>query len=321
MRRTLEHIISLPLVALLMLLSILPLRALLVLSRGVAFLLDRVFGYRKAVVLENLRRAFPELDEQQIRTVSRQFYLHFSDIFLETIKVLSVSGKTIRRYYSVSARGKALLQSYYESKQSVVCLFGHYGNWEWSGLPFRNELQILPVPVYKPLKNKVFDWLMRRIRCRFAHELIPLKNVLRTLLRLFREGRPVGVGLIADQSPDPGQAFWMPFLNQDTAVNSGPEKLARQLKLPVIYYSIRKERRGYYTMDFEEISARPQDLPEEELTRKFMALLERDIRSTPPWYLWSHKRWKHQRSESPVETPVYSGDAVRETRNMFPRAN
>lgn len=295
MRRTLEHIISLPLVGLLMLLSLLPLRVLLGLSTGVTFLLDRVFGYRKAVVLQNLRRSFPEMDEQQIRSVSRQFYLHFSDIFLETIKLLSASGKSIRRYYAVSPRGQELIQSYYERNQSVVSLFGHYGNWEWSGLPFSNELKILPVPVYKPLKNKVFDWLMRRIRSRFAHDLMPLKTVLRSLIKLFREGRPIGVGLIADQSPDPRQAFWMPFMNQDTAVNSGPEKLARQLKLPVVYYSIRKERRGYYTMDFEEITPRPQDLPEEELTKKFMALLERDIRSTPPYYLWSHKRWKHRR--------------------------
>ena len=296
MRRTLEHIISLPVVGLLMLLSLLPLRMLLGLSTGIAFLLDRVFGYRKAVVLQNLRRSFPEMDEQALHSVCRQFYLHFSDIFLETIKVLSVSARGVRKYYSIAPGGKALIQAYFEQKQSVVCLFGHYGNWEWSGLPFKNELQILPVPVYKPQKNKVFDWLMRRIRSRFAYELIPLKTVLRSLIKLFREGRPIGVGLIADQSPDPRQAFWMPFMNQDTAVNSGPEKLARQLKLPVVYYSIRKERRGYYTMDFEEITARPQDLPEEELTKKFMALLERDIRSTPAYYLWSHNRWKHQRS-------------------------
>lgn len=295
MRRTLEHIISLPLAGLLMLLSLLPLRVLLGLSSGVAFLLDRVFGYRKAVVLQNLRKSFPEMDEQQIRSVSRQFYLHFSDIFLETIKLLSASGKSIRGYYAVSPRGKELIRSYYDRNQSVVSLFGHYGNWEWSGLPFANELKVLPVPVYKPLKNKVFDWLMRRIRSRFAHELMPVNTVLRSLIKLFREGRPIGVGLIADQSPDPRQAFWMPFMNQDTAVNNGPEKLARQLKLPVVYYSIRKERRGYYTMDFEEITPRPQDLPEEELTKKFMALLERDIRSTPPYYLWSHKRWKHLR--------------------------
>lgn len=298
MRRTLEHIISLPLAGLLMLMSLLPLRVLLGMSTGFAFLLHKVFRYRRKVVVENLHRSFPAMSEAEIRVVAKQFYLHFSDIFLETIKLLSVTDRTISRYYTLTPRAKELLRDYYTRNQSVVCLFGHYGNWEWSGLPFRFELPLLAVPVYKPQKNKVFDWLMRRIRSRFAHELMPLKNVLRILLRLFREGRPLGVGLIADQSPDPRQAYWMTFMNQDTAVNSGPEKLARQLKLPVAYYSIRKERRGYYIMDFEEITPKPQDLPEGELTRRFMALLERDIRSTPPYYLWSHKRWKHQREES-----------------------
>jgi Kdo2-lipid IVA lauroyltransferase/acyltransferase len=295
MRRTLEQIISLPLVGLLMLLSLLPMRALHVVSSGVAFLLNRVFRYRRQVALNNLRRSFPEMNEQQVLATLNQFYIHLSDVFVETVKLLTLPQKHFHRHCAITPQGRELIQTYYSRKQSVVCLFGHYGNWEWSGLPFGNDLKILPVPVYKPLKNKVVDWLVRRIRSRFAHKLIPVNNVLRNLIQLFQEGKPLGVGLIADQSPNPRQAFWMPFMNQDTAVNSGPEKLAEKLKLPVIYYSIRKVRRGYYVMDFEEITARPQDLPEEALTKKFIHLLERDIRSTPPFYLWSHNRWKHRR--------------------------
>lgn len=296
MRRTIEHILTIPLAVILALVSLLPWRVLFWLSRGMAFLLYHVIGYRKKVVLQNLRHAFPTKTEAEIRAICRDFFLHFSDTSFETIKLLSVSKKSICRHYALSPAGLALVDGYYQRGESFICIFGHFGNWEWSGPAFRHGLRSRSAFAYRPLKNKVFNWLMLRIRSRFAHAMMPLSKVARMLIGMQKQGSPLVIGLIADQSPNPRQAYWMNFMNQDTAVNNGPEKLARRKNLPVVYFSIRKERRGFYRMEFEEIADQPAQLPEEEVTRRFMALLERDIRSAPAHYLWSHRRWKHRRA-------------------------
>jgi KDO2-lipid IV(A) lauroyltransferase len=290
-----EEIATLPLVGLLWGLSWLPLRVLYVLSSAVAFLLYHVAGYRRRVVRDNLRKAFPEKGKQELRRISRAFYLHFSDLFFETIWLLHATEKQARRHYAIEPEGLRMMNAYARQGRSVVLLYGHYGNWEWSGLPARYDIQACGVPAYRPLKNKVFDRFMLQVRARYAHEMAPLKQVVRILLRLQQEGKPLVVGLIADQSPDPRHAHWTTFMNQDTAVNDGPEKLASRMKLPVFYLSIHKEKRGFYRMTFREVAPHPADLPEGEVSRRFMALLEQDIRQNPAAYLWSHRRWKHQR--------------------------
>jgi KDO2-lipid IV(A) lauroyltransferase len=101
-----------------------------------------------------------------------------------------------------------------------------------------------------------------------------------------------------DQSPgDPRKAHWMPFLNQDTPVVFGAEKYARECDLPVVYGVVRKRRRGYYELEFRDVTDAPATLAHGEIVEKVTQLLEEDIRREPQYWLWTHRRWKHRRPE------------------------
>lgn len=289
---------SLPLAGLLMLMAMLPLRVLLAKAPAFSFLIGRVFRYRYQVIRTNLQRAFPEKGTEEISHIRQSFYRHLSEVILETIYLFRARRKYIEKRCRFTDEGLALLNTYYRKGQSVVCLLGHLGNWEWTGPAFRYNQPFNLVPAYHPLSNKVFNRLIVRIRSRYAHILLPMDEVARTLLRMKTADNPIAIGLIADQSPPRKHAYWLPFLNQETAFFSGPEKLAKKLKMPVVFVAIRKQGPGRYLLHAETITDQPHNLPDEEITLRYAQMLEKEIRQSPATWLWSHRRWKKKKLTS-----------------------
>ncbi len=294
----LSNILSHLVASLVGLMARLPLPLLHVVSSVLAFLMGDVVRYRRRVVLTNLRRAFPEKSEAEIRRIARAFYRHLADVVAETIKLLRISDGEMMRRCRISEEGTALLQNHFDKGGSLIGLLGHFGNWEWVPPVVSLSLPFPVIPAYRPLKNKVFDRLMLRIRGRYSHDLVPKKTVGRAMIRYLRSEKPFIMGLIADQTPRPQTAYWTTFLSQETPVYSGPEKLARSTNTPVFFVALRRQRRGHYVLHVVLMSERPAELVEGELSKRFMALLEEEIRRAPAHWLWSHKRWKHKRQES-----------------------
>ena len=56
-----------------------------------------VIGYRKKVVMTNLRNSFPEKSDKELQTIQRKFYRYFCDLVVETLKTLTVSPNALRK--------------------------------------------------------------------------------------------------------------------------------------------------------------------------------------------------------------------------------
>ena len=81
-------------------LSRLPMSVLYVLSDFYYFLIYYVFGYRKQVVLDNLKLAFPERPEKELFQIRKKFFKHLMDLMVESIKSFSISEKEILKRYT-----------------------------------------------------------------------------------------------------------------------------------------------------------------------------------------------------------------------------
>ena len=104
--------------------------------------------------------------------------------------------------------------------------------------------------------------------------------------------------MVADQSPSRDEAnYWTTFLNQETAVYLGVEKIAKKFNHAVVFMSMRKVKRGYYETTFELITDKPNETKEFEITDKHTKLLENLINEKPEHWIWSHKRWKYSRDK------------------------
>lgn len=272
--------------------SILPFRVLYILSDFIYFIIFTVIGYRKKVVYENLRNSFPEKSEADIDKIARKFYKFFCDLVLETLKTLTVGEKGVRKH--VKFDDVSLFEKYKAQNQSVIIVMGHLGNWELGGARVAVEdLHRLHV-IYHPLSNKYFNSLIVHMRTRLGNRLYEMNGTLRGMVRDRKE--LTATAFIADQTPQPNGAYWTTFLNQDTPVFTGTEKIAQKFKYPIIYISIKRPKRGLYKMSAELLVEHPENTSENEISELHTKRLERDIVENPEIWLWTHRRWKHKRN-------------------------
>ncbi|HZH72137.1 MAG TPA: lysophospholipid acyltransferase family protein [Mariniphaga sp.] len=275
----------------------LPFRFLYMLSGIVFFVIYRMIGYRRKVVIDNLKNAFPQKTDKEIKQISKRFYKHFSDLSIETIKLSDMDKQDFDN--RVKVKHTHFLKALYKQGKSVVVLTMHYNNWEWSScIPL--HLHHIPVAVYKPLHNKKFNTYMNRIRSGFGAEMIPTDKVLRRVLESVEKNEVISLWLAGDQTPPLFHKFWLPFLNRQTLFYKGPAAIARRFNFPVVFQKIEKNGRGKYTITFELLIANPAEFDEQEIMNIYIQKMEEVIKEQPEYYLWSHKRWKHQ---PPSEIP------------------
>lgn len=284
------YYISLPCIYLI---SLLPFWLLYRVSDFLFVLIYYVFGYRKKVVFTNLRNSFPEKSEKEIKKIARKFYVHFCDLILELPKALTISQKEMTKRCKFGDDTVKLFNTMVDQQKNFIVVMGHFGNWEWPAHTFNILIKHQLYVVYHPLSNKRFGDLMLKIRSRFGARWIPMQDTLRAMIR----NKPTlnATAFLADQTPPPEGAYWTTFLNQDTPVFWGTEKIARKLDYPIIYATMRKVGRGYYECFGEILFENPATTKEGEISEKHTRKLEEEILKQPEIWLWSHRRWKHKR--------------------------
>ena len=288
------HIFSYLAYAFFRLLSFLPLSVLYIFSDIVFFIIYRIIGYRKQVVNENLRNSFPEKSSEEIRKIRKEFYHHFCDTFVETIKLWNISKKEILKRCVL--KNPEIFEPYKAQGKSIIAVTGHYANWEWlSSLALYNVGDFLPI--YKPLHNKVIDKMYIKIREKLGSKTLAKNDTLRTMIRYRNQEKFTITAFIGDQTPNKKSLhYWTKFLNQDTPILQGAERIAKKLDQAVIYCKMTKLKRGYYEYEFIPISDKPKETEENEITERHTRLLENIINENPSYWLWSHRRWKHKRN-------------------------
>ncbi|HMD00707.1 MAG TPA: lysophospholipid acyltransferase family protein [Ferruginibacter sp.] len=279
---------------LLYLLSLLPFFILYGISDAVAFLLYRVFKYRRDVVAKNIAIAFPEKSEEERKKIGKQFYQYFTDSFVEILKFISISKKQIERRTTGTYD---IINKLLDEGKSVNLLCGHQFNWEYANLLYSYQLKVPFITVYLPIKNKAFDRIMYKIRTRFGAILVNPNNFGAKMHQLFKSR--YALVLAADQSPaTPRSGYWINFFDRPTVFLPGPEKSAIRQRTAVVFVGFKRVKRGHYhfesvllTDDATKTSKRA------ELTCLYRDALEKAMQEDPANYLWSHKRFKFEWNE------------------------
>jgi KDO2-lipid IV(A) lauroyltransferase len=255
----------------------------------VGFFLFTVAGYRKEVVMKNLRHSFPNKSEAELQKIAAKFFRNFMDTWMETIKFLTISPKGLHRRMTGD---NALLMQYYSQGKSCQLLGGHTMNWELLNgyFPLTQPLQF--IAVYMQISNPAMERIFLKLRGRFGTILIPARHIREGVEKHFQQQYLYILG--ADQSPTkPAQTYWLNFLNQPTAFAMGPGKHSKKQMQPVVFGWVEKVSRGKYVAHVEELFGSVEDVSPEEITIAYVRSLERVINLHPDNYLWTHKRWKH----------------------------
>ncbi|MEP6645474.1 MAG: lysophospholipid acyltransferase family protein [Saprospiraceae bacterium] len=272
--------------------SILPFSVLHFISGFLYFVLFYITGYRKKVVMTNLRNSFPEKSDKELDVIAKKFYRHLCDVLLESQKIFTLSHKQLIKH--IQCINPDVVNQYYAQGKNVILAVGHMNSWELMLTAFNTFIDHRAVVIYKPLSNSYLDKKMVSARSKEGTLMLPVKEVKSFFTSPSKE--LFAMVFAIDQSPPvPGKSYWMKFLHQDTAVLFGTEHYAKSFNLPVIYSRLNKIKRGYYHLEFVPVTDDSANTIYGEITEKVTHLLEQDILSNPASWLWSHKRWKHKK--------------------------
>ncbi len=275
--------------------SVLPWPVLFILSDFFFLILYYGVGYRRKIVRMNLENSFPEKSGEELKTIEFRFYRYFTDLIFETLKLFTMSPSQKLSCCKMDTETQALFKDLYSKGRSAILVMGHLGNWEYcpSGLPLQTDFQTYVI--YHPLTNPYFDKLMSRMRTSTSCKLYTMTGTLKGMIANRNELNMTA--FLSDQSPDPKGAYWTQFLNQDTPVFNGSEKIAQKLQMAVIYGCMERVKRGKYVYHTTLICEDASKTKPGEITESHLRMLEKDIRKAPEYWLWTHRRWKHKRPD------------------------
>ena len=280
--------------------SLLPFKVLYAISDLIYFIAYHIIRYRRRVVAKNLRNSFPEKGADELRAIEKRFYHSFCDSVVEMFKLLSISREELMRRMSFS--GTEEIEKSLETHPQSFIYLGHFCNWEWiSSMPLWFSPGRHCAQLYHPMHSPFFNRLFLEMRARFGSENIRKTEALRRLLTLRSQNEKIFVGFFSDQTPRWVNIHdWVTFMNQDTPVYTGTERIAKKIGASVFFANVERIRRGYYHCDLQLITNDVRSYPDYKLTEEYMVRLEQMIRQHPESWLWSHNRWKRRRDNAPA---------------------
>jgi Kdo2-lipid IVA lauroyltransferase/acyltransferase len=279
--------------------SYLPFWFLYRVSDILALVLQYIVGYRKNVIINNIRHSFPGKSDKEVKAIVKKFYRHFSDVTFETIKGYSMSLKAFRK--RINFLGIDKMDELFQNGKSILLFGMHYNNWEWSGSA-QPLLKHQYLVIYNPMRNNpLFERYLLKIRERWGAKTTPVHKSARTALGLQKMQKPIALALAADQRPPVITRYWTTFLNQEACFNTGPIKIAQVSNQPVFFHMTRKIKRGYYEVSFFPLIENPANMSAPDILLTYVHTMEKYIREAPEYYLWSHRRWKQKR---PADCPL-----------------
>jgi Kdo2-lipid IVA lauroyltransferase/acyltransferase len=277
--------------------TLLPLRILYLFSDILFLCLYYFPSYRRKIVAKNLAKSFPKKSASEIAQIERNFYRHLADLFIETLKLTHMSREQLTKRMTVT--NPRVIEDLYNSGRDVAVVFSHYCNWEWLSTCFPLYTKYRCVGIYKPLQNKMLNKFVYNIRTQNNGELAPMQLIVRKIIENRNQNISGLYGFITDQTPARTLIeYYTDFLNQETPVFLGLEKIAAKYDMSVVFFDIQKVKRGYYSLTIELLFESTKDLPKYMVTDTHVKRLEEMIIRKPEYWLWTHRRWKYQKEPS-----------------------
>lgn len=253
--------------------------------------LYRISSRHYGEAMENLRLAFPDLDESQRSALARESHIHFMWNLIDAARTHHWSAeRTVDR---VALVGKEHIDRVLEAGKGVIMLTLHLGNFELGSR--RMALEGIPLLVLnRPLANPLLHAYINVSRERFGARLIDRDQAARPILKHLRANGMVAV--LNDRYARTG-AVLAPLFGARAATAAGVATLALRAGATVLPCYIAPDGDERHTLhvlppvDMPATGDRARDI--ETSVAAHNAALEAIIRLHPEEWMWRHRRFRH----------------------------
>ena len=272
-------------------------------ARRWAFVLCEVLRFRRGVVLDALRRSFPEWSGAECRKTYRAMMRHQ---VLDVLELFRFAGPK-RGEFASRIRFDPAIRAYAEEnakEHGLLILIAHIGAYDLFGM-LASELFGLPIHIIaKPIRNKGVHRFWNEVRESAGVHVIASHQAYRPALKALKSGGIVGFML--DQNRPANQGVFVPFFGRLASTTPGLALLSYHAKAPVVPAFLVRGADGMHTVVKGEAIEPPAAHDEATLkacTARYTAVIEEMVRRDPSQWLWLHKRWKSR----PLEETAAAG--------------
>ena len=259
----------------------------------------RPLGVRRAVVERQVRAAFPGLSEPEARRIARASYENLGRTTIETALLPACTREQVLELFD-DVHGWEVVERALALGRGIFFVSGHLGNWELAGSYIAARIPFEAVA--RRMQNPLFDAYITRTRNQIGMTIIHDADAVRRVPRAAREGK--GIGFLVDQGAVGLASSWVPFFGRLAKTPRGPAVFALRLGAPVVFAAAVRQPNGRYVMEFQEVPVTPtgdREVDVDRIVADYTATIERWARRYPEQYFWHHRRWKHQRPNTPPE--------------------
>jgi KDO2-lipid IV(A) lauroyltransferase len=258
----------------------------------------RPFGIRRRVVERQIAAAFPEWDKPRVEATARAAYENLGRTTIETAIMSRFSAAEIRELFD-EPENWHLIERARLAGRGVIFVAGHLGNWEIGGAYLASR-DLDFEAVARRMENPLFDAYLTRTRHRAGMKVIYDADAVRRVPRALRSN--ASVAFLMDQGAAGLASTWVPFFGRYAKTPRGAAVFALRLRAPVFFIAPLRKTDGRFTLGIEPVPIREtgdKDTDVDCIVADYTAILEKWVRREPGQYFWHHRRWKHQRPNTP----------------------
>lgn len=261
-------------------------------AKILSFIFYNLLQLRRDVVLKNLKTAFPKKSENELESIAKKSYYHFSRLILEIMCIPKMSSEELQTIVRCSEITE--LTKVYDEGKGLIFLTAHFGNWEYGAVSVPMQMGVIMYPIVKPQRNPyITDWL-KQMRETHGNKVISLGMSIREIYKVLKDGKLLGI--VGDQR-GPKEGMRVKLFGKDTSIYGGTAELVLKLKVPIfVLFAVRIEG-SRFTAFTEQIEI--ENLPEgyenqvKEINQRYMNLLEKYVKLYPEQWFWMHNIWKY----------------------------
>lgn len=270
-----------------------------ILSESIKVLLGKIFGLvmmyvsseRKEITYENIKNSNLEYSDIEIKSIVKQSYQNLGITLVELLTIDTYDYKSSKP--KVNYSNIEIIKKAKEKGKGVILLSGHFGNWEllaYSASILLNEALHI---VIKYQMNPYTDKYLRNLRQRSGNELIDMNKAGLTMVKAIKNNSIIA--MLADQRARKNEGLELMFLGKVARTYKAPALLALKFGTPIIVgFAVRDTDHNYNVelveLDHSDLEDNAEGI--EELTKRYLRLLENAIKKDPGLWAWQHNRWK-----------------------------
>ena len=245
------------------------------------------FFRSKKIIDENIKRAIPNINEENLNKIKTSMWNNYGRVFAEYIFIKDFRYGNLKE--NIEIEGKDILDKIKEKNSQVVFISGHFSNFELMAMSLeKNEIKL--ATIYRPLNNIFLNLIMETIRKKYICKNQIKKGIggLKNLIKYKKKN--FSTALMIDQRVSEG--ILSNLFNKQALTTTIPAQLVKKYDIPIVPVYIERVGNIKYKIVIKKPVVFTKEQSIAEITKKLNEILEKMIIKNPEQWIWSHNRWK-----------------------------